>query len=192
VVKPAAKLFIETVLAEVAKITVGNGFDQNARMGSVCGADQKRVIEGYIESGLREGATLAAGGKAQGDNFAQGCFILPTVFTNVTRNMTIAREEIFGPVLAIMEVEDFEEAIAVANDVEFGLASSIYTNDLTKALTFLEKSEAGVTHVNMSTAHKEPQVSFGGVKMSGFGTPEAGRTGIEFFTEHKVAYIKYR
>ena len=187
VVKPAAKQFIDTVLAEVAKITVGSGTDPQAKMGPVCGADQKRVVEGYIESGIREGATLAAGGKAQ-----NGCFIPPTVFTHVTPGMSIAREEIFGPVLCIMEADDFDEALSIANGVEYGLASSIYTNDLNKALTFLEKSEAGVTHVNMSTAHKEPQVSFGGVKTSGFGTPEAGRTGIEFFTEHKVAYIQYR
>ena len=192
VVKSVAKRFIDTVLAEVSKITVGNGMDATAKMGSVCGTGQKRVIEGYIEAGIREGATLAAGGKALGGELAKGCFIPPTVFTNVTGNMTIAREEIFGPVLAVMEAEDFEDAIKIANDVEFGLASSIYTNDLTKALTFLEKSDVGVTHVNMSTAHKEPQVTFGGVKHSGFGTPEAGRTGIEFFTEHKVAYIKYR
>lgn len=187
VLRSVAKRFTDTVLAEVAKITVGCGTDPEAKMGPVCGADQKRVVEGYIESGIREGATLEAGGKAK-----EGCFIPPTVFTNVTPGMTIAREEIFGPVLCIMEAADFDEALSLANGVEFGLASSIYTNDLNKALTFLEKSEAGVTHVNMSTAHKEPQASFGGVKTSGFGTPEAGRTGIEFFTEHKVAYIQYR
>jgi len=187
VAKAIARPFIDAVLAEVAKIIVGSGTNPQAVMGPVCGAGQKRVVEGYIEAGLAGGATLAAGGKA-----AKGCFIPPTVFTGVTPDMTIAREEIFGPVLAIMEAADFDEALSIANSVEFGLASSIYTNDLTKALTFLEKSDAGVTHVNMSTAHKEPQVSFGGVRMSGFGTPEAGKTGLEFFTEHKVAYIKYR
>lgn len=192
VVRSVAKAFIATVLSEVAKITVGHGLDTDAQMGPVCGAEQKRIISGYIESGIREGATLAAGGPALGGEFAQGCFIPPTVFTNVTPDMTIAREEIFGPVLSIIEVEDFDEAVAVANDVEYGLASSIYTNDLTKAFTFLEKSDAGVTHVNLTTAHKEPQMSFGGVKHSGFGIPEAGHTGLEFFTEHKVAYIKYR
>ncbi len=187
VVRSVAERFTDTVLAEVAKITVGRGTDPEAKMGPVCGAGQKKVIEGYIEAGLAEGATLAAGGKAE-----KGCFIPATVFTNVTPDMTIAREEIFGPVLCIMEVDDFDEALCVANNVEYGLASSIYTNDLTKAFAFLEKSEAGVTHVNMSTAHKEPQMSFGGAKTSGFGTPEAGKTGIEFFTEHKVAYVKYR
>ncbi len=191
-VKPIAERLKELILREVSKITVGPGLDTAAQMGPVCGAEQLRTISGYIESGIREGATLAAGGAALGGEFAQGCFIPPTVFTNVTPDMTIAREEIFGPVLSIMEVKDFDEALAVANDVEFGLASSIYTNDLAKALTFLEKSDAGVTHVNLATAHKEPQMSFGGVKHSGFGIPEAGHTGLEFFTEHKVAYIKYR
>ena len=106
--------------------------------------------------------------------------------------MFLAQEEIFGPVLSIMAVENFEKAVEVANAVKFGLSSSIYTNDLQKALTFVEKTDVGLTHVNLPTAIKEPQLSFGGVKLSGCGIPEAGHTGIEFFTEHKVVYIKYR
>jgi alpha-ketoglutaric semialdehyde dehydrogenase len=190
--KSIAKQFIDMVLAEVSAITVGNGLDPDAKMGPVCGAEQKRTVSGYIETGISEGATLAAGGLALGGEFSKGCFIPPTVFTNVTRDMKIAREEIFGPVLAIMEAADFNEAVEIANDVEFGLTSSIYTKDLSKAFTFLEKSDVGFAHVNMMTAHKEPQLSLGGVKQSGFGVPEAGQTGLEFFTEHKVAYIKYR
>ena len=106
--------------------------------------------------------------------------------------MRIAQEEIFGPVLSIMVAEDFDAACDIANDVIFGLSSSIYTSDLGKAHSFAERSEVGMTHVNMHTALKEPQFSFGGVKQSGFGVPEAGGTGIEFFTEHRVVYIKFR
>ena len=106
--------------------------------------------------------------------------------------MAIAREEIFGPVLALLSVRDFDEAVRVANDVEFGLSSSVFTTSLSSALTFVEKTEAGLTHVNMHSALKEPQMSFGGIKHSGAGLPEVGKTGIEFFTRHKVAYIKYR
>ena len=106
--------------------------------------------------------------------------------------MYLVQEEIFGPVLSIMAVENFDKAVEVANAVKFGLSSSIYTNDLQKALTFVEKTDVGMTHVNLHTALKEPQLSFGGVKLSGCGIPEAGHTGIEFFTEHKVVYIKYR
>ena len=132
------------------------------------------------------------GRRLTGGAFDRGCFLEPTVFTGVTPGMRIAREEIFGPVLSVIEVADFEEAVAVANDVEFGLASSIYTSDLRRAFTFIERTEVGLAHVNLMTALKEPQLSFGGIKKSGFGVPEAGRTGLEFFTEHKVVYVKYR
>jgi aldehyde dehydrogenase (NAD+) len=95
-------------------------------------------------------------------------------------------------VLSIIEVDSFEDAIRVSNNIEFGLSSSIFTSDLGKAFRFLEQTEVGLTHVNMMTALKEPQLSFGGIKHSGVGLPEAGKTGVEFFTEHKVAYIKYK
>ena len=124
-------------------------------------------------------------------NFAHGCYIEPTVFVDVKPHMYIAQEEIFGPVLSIIAVDSFEEAIEVANGVKFGLSSSIYTRDLRKAMLFIEKTDVGLTHVNIPTAVKEPQLTFGGVKLSGCGIPEAGHTGIEFFTEHKVAYVKY-
>ena len=106
--------------------------------------------------------------------------------------MTIAREEIFGPVLVVITVRDFEEAVAVANDVAYGLASSIFTNDLKSALTYMERAEVGIAHVNLMTPMREPQLPFGGVKDSGAGLPEAGSSGLEFFTHHKVCYVKYR
>ena len=106
--------------------------------------------------------------------------------------MAIAREEIFGPVLVIMTVRSFEEAVEVANGVAYGLSSSIFTNDLKRALTYMERAEVGLAHVNLMSALKEPQLPFGGVKESGAGLPEAGSSGIEFFTHHKVCYVKYR
>ena len=105
--------------------------------------------------------------------------------------MRIAQEEIFGPVLCLMVAEDFSEALEIANGVEFGLASSIFTRDIGRAFQFLDETDVGLTHVNMMTAYREPQLSFGGVKASGHGIPESGDTGIEFFTEHKVAFINY-
>jgi aldehyde dehydrogenase (NAD+) len=189
----AAEEFKERVIEEARQYVVGNGMDDNTTMGPVCGAEQLQNVLRYIDVGKNEGAKIAVGGeRLSGGIYDNGCFIAPTVFTDVKPHMTIAREEIFGPVLSIMEVENFEEAVQVANDVDFGLASSIYTNDLNKAFTFLEKSKVGVAHVNLMTAMKEPQMSFGGVKLSGIGTPEAGHTGLEFFTEHKTVYIKYR
>jgi len=106
--------------------------------------------------------------------------------------MKIAQEEIFGPVLSVITVEDLDEAIKVANNIEFGLCSSIYTNNLHHAMTFIEKSEVGLTHVNLMTSLKEPQLPFGGIKESGAGLPEAGKTGIEFFINHKAVYMKYK
>jgi len=190
---PIAERFTDMLLKRVAKVTVGDGAHTDTGMGPVCGTQQMEDILGYIEQGKAEGARLLAGGHRLLDPpLDKGCFIAPTVFGDVTPAMTIAQEEIFGPVLSVMKVADFEEAVRVANDVPFGLASSIFTNDLSKAMAFVEQTDVGLTHVNLSTALKEPPLSFGGVKESGFGTPEAGTSGIEFCTEHKVAYVRYR
>jgi aldehyde dehydrogenase (NAD+) len=193
VVCDVAEPFIDGVAAAARELVVGNGMDERSTMGPVCGKVQKQSILRHVEAGKEDGATLLIGGRAAtGDGRENGCFIEPTIFTNVTPDMRIARQEIFGPVLSIMVVKDFDEALEVANSVDYGLASSVYTTDLERALTFVERSDVGLTHVNLMTALKEPQLSFGGVKGSGFGIPEAGATGIEFFAEHKVAYIKYR
>ncbi|MFW6032772.1 MAG: aldehyde dehydrogenase family protein, partial [Phycisphaeraceae bacterium] len=184
---------VEKIVAGARKLKPGPGTDESTTLGPVCGQQQLESILAYIRLGKEEGATLLTGGGQPDDPaLANGCFIEPTVFDHVRPEMRIAREEIFGPVLSIIRVKDFERAMRVANDVEFGLSSSIYTNDLSKTFAFLEQTDVGLAHVNMVTAYKEPQLSFGGVKASGFGVPEAGETGIEFFSEHKVAYVKHR
>ena len=127
-----------------------------------------------------------------GGDYEDGCFIAPTIFDHVSPDMTIAQEEIFGPVLCIERVADFDEAVEVNNDVRYGLSASIYTEDLDKAHTFLHRAEVGVGHVNLMTALNEPQLSFGGMKESGFGLPEAGPESTEFYTEQKVSYVKYQ
>jgi len=191
--RPVVKAFTEKVVELSKAIVVGDGRTPATQMGPVCGLEQMKTILGYIEAGKSEGATLACGGHALSDSLrAKGCFIAPTVFTGVKPGMRIAQEEIFGPVLSVMEATDFDEAVELANRVDFGLASTIYTTDLQRAFTFLERTEVGLAHVNLMTAMKEPFLSFGGIKASGFGIPEAGKTGLEFFTEHKVAYVKYR
>ncbi len=181
--------FQELLLDRVAKIRVGSGMDPKTTMGPVCGEQQAKDILKYVEVGQREGARLVAGGRRLGD---KGCFIEPTVFTDVTPEMAIAREEIFGPVLCLMKAESFDEAVRVGNDVAFGLSSSVFTRSLEQAMRFVEATDVGLTHVNMPTAYKEPQLSFGGIKQSGVGLPEAGKTGIEFFTRNKVAYVQFR
>ena len=191
VVREVAETFTGKVLERVKAMRVGEG-TADVDMGPVCGSDQLATIMGYIEIGKGEGAQLAAGGNRLTENgMGQGCFVEPTVFSRVQPEMRIAQEEIFGPVLSVMEAGDFDEALEMANAVEFGLSSSIFTKDISRAFQFLDKTEVGLTHVNMMTAYREPQLSFGGVKNSGHGIPESGKTGIEFFTEHKVAFINY-
>lgn len=185
--------FLDILIARIKRIIVGPGTDPNITMGPVCGENQLNGILTGIAKGKAEGAIIVSGGhRLMTDNLQNGCFVEPTVFSNVTPEMFLAQEEIFGPVLSVMTAEDFEHTIQLANNVRFGLSSSIYTNDLHKAMTFVNRTNVGLTHVNMPTAVKEPQLSFGGVKTSGFGIPEAGKTGIEFFTEHKVVYINYQ
>lgn len=189
--KSVAPKFKERLLELTQKYTVGNGMLPETTMGPVCGTDQLNSVLRYIEKGKNEGAQIITGGKQIKENGLEaGCFIQPTIFDRVKPDMIIAREEIFGPVLSILEVENLEEAMEVANNTVFGLASSIFTNDLDKAMYFLKNTEVGLAHVNMMTAYKEPQYSFAGIKESGVGVPEAGHTGIEFFTNHKVAYLK--
>jgi aldehyde dehydrogenase (NAD+) len=105
--------------------------------------------------------------------------------------MRIAREEIFGPVLSLITVDSFPEALEAANGVQYGLSSSVYTGNLARAQEFINKTEVGLTHVNLPTSYKEPQLPFGGIKLSGAGLPEAGKTGLEFFSEHKTVYLNY-
>jgi aldehyde dehydrogenase (NAD+) len=193
VLEETAAELTERLLAAARAIVVRDGATEDCGMGPVCGAKQKLDILEHIANGRAEGARLLTGGGAlAGEDYEHGCFIAPTVFDRVTPGMTIAREEIFGPVLVIMAVRSFEEAVEVANGVAFGLSSSIFTNDLKRALTYMERAEVGLAHVNLMTALKEPQLAFGGVKESGAGLPEAGSSGIEFFTHHKVCYVKYR
>ena len=192
VVRDVAEAFTNRLLQRVGAIRVGNGRSADVGMGPVCGSDQLDTIMGYIAVGQEEGACLVTGGKQLTEGgLDKGCFVEPTVFTEVRPEMRIAQEEIFGPVLSVMVADDFAEALELANQVEFGLSSSIFTKDLKRAFQFLEKTEVGLTHVNMMTAYREPQLSFGGVKSSGHGIPESGKTGIEFFTEHKVAFVNY-
>jgi acyl-CoA reductase-like NAD-dependent aldehyde dehydrogenase len=183
----------ERLVAAVRALVVRDGMAGDCGMGPVCGAKQKADILKYVELGTDEGARLLVGGMGlAGAEYDNGCYVAPTIFDRVTPTMTIAREEIFGPVLVIMTVKTFEEAVEVANGVAYGLSSSIFTNDLRRALTYMERAEVGLAHVNLMSALKEPQLEFGGVKESGAGLPEAGSAGIEFFTHHKVCYVKYR
>jgi alpha-ketoglutaric semialdehyde dehydrogenase len=192
VVKQVLQEFTEKIIKVANSIIVGDGFDKKVDMGPVCGTDQVETIMKYIEIGKKEGAKLLTGGnRITRNDFKDGCFIEPTIFGDVKPNSTIAQEEIFGPVLSIIAVENLEEAIKVSNNIKFGLCSSVFTNNLNHAMTFIDQTEVGFTHVNLMTSLKEPQLPFGGIKESGVGLPEGGKTGIEFFIKYKTVYMKY-
>lgn len=182
--------FLDMLIGKTRGITIGNGLNESSRMGPVAGPKQYETVLNYIAAGKNENARLCAGGSAITDgDLARGYFIEPTIFADVTPDMRIAREEIFGPVLSVMRAENFDDAIRIANNTVYGLASSVYTQDLSRAQRFIEESAVGLCHVNMPTAWKEPQLEFGGIKDSGRGLPEAGESGAEFFTDMKAVYI---
>ena len=134
---------------------------------------------------------LCGGKKADGDGLANGYFVEPTVFDHVTPDMRIAREEIFGPVLSVLRVNSFDEAMQVANDCEYGLSSSIFSNDYNDITRFIDEIESGMTHVNSPTTGGEAHIPFGGIKATGIGPREQGSTALDFYTELKVVYVDY-
>jgi aldehyde dehydrogenase (NAD+) len=159
-------------------------------MGPVASADQERKILEYIEIGKKE-ATLHHGGKKlQGGVYDRGFFLEPTIFE--TRHGTrISKEEIFGPVLSVIKVKDYDEAVRVANDVDYGLSSSIYTQDVNRAFRAMQDLEAGITYINAPTIGAEVQLPFGGIKNTGNGGREAGSVAIEEFTEIKTVFVDF-
>ncbi|MHB1413494.1 MAG: aldehyde dehydrogenase family protein [Thermoleophilia bacterium] len=184
--------FTEKLLAAVADIRVGNGAEPETQVGPSIDETQLQTVLRYIDIGKEEGARLLAGGERLTEPpLDRGFFVAPTVFGDVTPQMRIAQEEIFGPVLAIIAVADFEEAMQVANSVRFGLSASICTRDLTRAMEFIDRIEAGLVHVNSPTVGAEVQVPFGGMKDSSTGTREQGRVAIDFYTEIKTVYLEY-
>jgi acyl-CoA reductase-like NAD-dependent aldehyde dehydrogenase len=182
--------FRERLVARAASLTVGDGMKPDTYMGPLVSADAERTVLEYVEVGKAEGARLLTGGKKlRGGDHDRGYFVAPTVFDGVRPDMRIAQEEIFGPVVGIMEARDFEEAVGLANQVRFGLSASIVTRDLGLALRFVRAVEAGIVHVNSQTAGAEPQVPFGGFKGSSSGTREQGKAAREFFTQIKTVYL---
>jgi aldehyde dehydrogenase (NAD+) len=184
--------FIEMLVERVKKLKVGNGLDESTEMGPIINEAQLNKIHQYVEIGKQEGAKLLIGGyRLTGGEYDKGWFYAPTIFVDVHPKMRIAQEEIFGPVLCVIKVKSFEEAIEVLNDTVYGLSSSIYTRDVNKAFKAIRDIQAGITYINAPTIGAETHLPFGGVKQTGNGHREGGWTVFDFFTEIKTVYIDY-
>lgn len=185
-----ADRFVNMLVERASKMKVGNGAEPGVQVGpSVDDAQYKKVLE-YIEIGKGEAALVCGGGLPKGTD-QDGYFIEPTIFDHVPPNARIAQEEIFGPVLVVIRVKDFEEAIVVANNVPFGLTASIFTTNSNQVFQAVDRLECGMVHVNSPTVGGEAHVPFGGTKATGIGERETGSTAIEFYSELKVVYVDY-
>lgn len=191
VVRDVYEEFKEKLLTNVKELKVGNGLENETWMGPCASESQLNTVLSYIEKGIDEGATLLYGGKRiEEGELANGFYVQPTVFENVKSHMTIAKEEIFGPVLALMKVDTLEEALGVANDVKFGLSASIFTRNIGNMLSFVQDMEAGLVRINAESAGVELQAPFGGMKQSSSHSREQGQAAIEFFTSIKTVFVK--
>jgi acyl-CoA reductase-like NAD-dependent aldehyde dehydrogenase len=179
--------FVARLLERVKGLKVGDPMDKATRMGPVVSAQQLESVLGYVEAGRREGATLAAGGERARVGDGRGYFVQPTVFTDVTSAMRIAREEIFGPVLSVIPFKDADDAVAQGNETFYGLAAAVWTRDVGKALRVARALRAGTVWVNAYNLY-DAALPFGGFKESGFGR-ELGQAGLDLYTEVKSVWV---
>jgi alpha-ketoglutaric semialdehyde dehydrogenase len=182
--------FLGRLTKRLAGFTVGDPLDPKTGMGPVASADQEKKILEYIAIGKKEAKLLYGGTKLTGGAYDRGYFIAPTIF-ETKHGSRISKEEIFGPVLSVIKVGGYEEAVRVANDVDYGLSSSIYTRDVNRAFRAMGDLEAGITYINAPTIGAEVQLPFGGVKNTGNGGREAGSVAIDEFTEIKTVFVDF-
>src|SRR6202158_42261 len=184
--------FVERLVDRAKRVRVGHGLDETVEMGPAINENQLKTDLNYIEIGRSEGAKLVTGGHRldQGE-YQHGWFLEPTVFTDVDPKMRIAQEEIFGPVVSIIPCDNIENAIEIANNIDYGLSSSLYTKDVNKAFAAVRDLEAGITYINAPTIGAEVHLPFGGTKATGNGHREGGIAAIDFYTEWKSVYVDY-
>lgn len=191
--KKVYKKFSQQLVERAKALRVGNGANPKTDMGPVINNDAVEKIMGYVDIGVNEdGATLACGGKrlTRGD-YAHGYFIEPTVFTDVTPDMRVAQEEIFGPVTSVIPANSLDEAVEIANGVRYGLSAAIYTRDVNRAFRAMNEMYTGIFYVNASTIGAEVHLPFGGTKATGNGHREAGTQVLDIFSEWKSIYVDY-
>lgn len=187
--KQVRQAFTDKLLERVSQLKVGSGLEEGFDLGPLATESQLNTVLEYIDIGKSEARHLTGGERLLEGHFAHGYYVTPAVFTDVTPSMRIAREEIFGPVIAIMEVDDYEQAIHIANDTEYGLSAAICTADPILAHRFANDIQAGTVKINRTTTGNLVNAPFGGLKRSSTSTyRESGRVGLEFFLQTKTVY----
>jgi aldehyde dehydrogenase (NAD+) len=186
------KEFVSRLVERAGNLRVGNGLDSATDLGPVINEQQLNTVMSYVQVGRQEGAKLLAGGhRLDKGPYAKGWFHEPTVFADCDPKMRIAQEEIFGPVVSVIPIDNLDQGIAVANDVPYGLSASIYTRNVNHAFEAIRDLYTGIVYVNAPTIGAETHLPFGGTKQTGNGHREAAVAAIDFFTEWKSVYIDY-
>jgi aldehyde dehydrogenase (NAD+) len=190
--KSIAAEFAEKLVTRAKSLRVGNGLDESNQVGPQINQQQIETSERYVAIAKEEGAQLLTGGTrlTEGAN-AKGWFFAPTVFAEVKPEMRIAQEEVFGPVVSLIQCEDLEDAIAIANNIQYGLSTSLYSRDVNRAFQAIRDLEAGITYINAPTIGAEVHLPFGGVKQTGNGHREGGTGALDFYTTWKSVYVDY-
>ncbi|GAB3805513.1 aldehyde dehydrogenase family protein [Virgibacillus kimchii] len=182
----------EKILAKMKDLAIGDGLNESNTVGPIINEAGMEKIKSYIEIGKDEGAKLLAGGHAlTDDEHGKGNYFAPTLFTDATADMRIAQEEIFGPVISLIPVKSFEEAIEVNNGVVYGLSSSIFTRDVNRVFKAQRDLDTGIVYVNAGTTGAEIHLPFGGTKGTGNGHRDSGVQALDVFTEWKAVYVDY-
>ena len=182
----------DRLLEKATTMAIGNGLDQETQIGPVINRTALLNIANYVEIGKQEEATLLTGGNIVKEApFDQGYYFEPTIFTNVQASSRLAQEEIFGPVIAMIEVDSLEKAIEVNNGVEYGLSSSIFSQDVNRIFQAQRDLDTGIVYVNAGTTGAEIHLPFGGTKGTGNGHRDSGNAALDVFTEWKSIYIDY-
>jgi acyl-CoA reductase-like NAD-dependent aldehyde dehydrogenase len=190
--KGVYRKFVDKFVERVKALRVGDGLDPATQMGPCINEQQLQTVMGYVDIGVAEGARLATGGhRLEGGSYARGWFHEPTVFADCNAAMRICQEEIFGPVVAVIPFDTFDEAIQIANGVQYGLSAAIYTRNVNHAFQAQRDLETGIVYVNAPTIGAETHLPFGGTKNTGNGHREAGLAALDFYSEWKTVYMDY-
>ncbi|HEX5014903.1 MAG TPA: aldehyde dehydrogenase family protein [Candidatus Limnocylindrales bacterium] len=189
--RPVVEPLLQRLEARAAKLRLGPGADPQTDVGPLINAAAVEKVAGYVDIGRGEGELVAGGGRAKGDNLENGHFFEPTIFSAVKAMSRIAQEEIFGPVLSIVPVDDYQGAVTAINQTRYGLSSSIFTRDANTAFRAMRDFETGIVYVNAGTTGAETHLPFGGWKETGNGHREAGHAALDTFTEWKAIYVDF-